>query len=96
MKTLILMVALISINTHAQESRKDRLCGKMYKIADLIMQTRQSGHAMDKLIFVAGGDEELIKMIIDAYKKPLMQSDDKKMQMRTEYASKKMIECYKS
>ena len=96
MKKLILIAALLAFNANAEESKKERLCKTIYEVADSVMKSRQNGTPMEKLMGITNGNKELIDMVIGAYRMPLMNSHKMKMQMRTEYANKKMVECYQS
>lgn len=90
MKKLITTLALLlSLSTNAAEID----CEQLSSIASTIMESRQAGVKLSKIIKLADSNSLIKEMAVSAYRKPAYNSEEYKQQEISEFANYWYIAC---
>jgi hypothetical protein len=93
MKKLILLAALISAPTYAE----DDFCLQMHNVGKTIMDARQKGVSLPTMMQTMSGNlKELLKpIVVEAYSHPVYTTPSIKKETVDEFANKLHLECLK-
>jgi hypothetical protein len=90
----VLALVMTSTIASAQEPTGQQLCASFGDLAETIMQNRQNGVPMSKMMDAT--DLELARAIIlDAYKLPRFSSEDYQEKQTADFRNEVELECYK-
>ncbi len=88
------MLAL-SLTSWAQ-SKTDERCSELAEFSNTVMQARQRGIEMQRLVQLSEGNELAIRIIIEAYEVPRYRTSEYQQNAATEFANKIQVTCYKA
>lgn len=92
MKNLLITIAIL---TTPLTSYANSLCNVLGNSAELTMQHRQAGTDIEVLLEIAKSDKLLKAIVLDAYKKPYMETAKMKEKYVREFKNKVVVDCYK-
>ena len=96
--TVLGLFASANASESEDEQKKSmvELCASSANLAKTIMEVRQNGGEMFKLLEVANGDELAEKIVIAAFDEPLYSTEEYKKRAAREFSNEVMLICMKS
>jgi hypothetical protein len=94
-KLLTATMLALSLASWAQ-SKTDERCSELAEFSNTVMQARQRGIEMQRLVQLSEGNELAIRIIIEAYEVPRYRTSEYQQNAATEFANKIQVTCYKA
>jgi Sec7-like guanine-nucleotide exchange factor len=69
-------------------------CAKMSQLAEQIMDLRQTGASMASVMEIATGNELLVSIVVEAYKRNRYETKDMQTRATTDFANDFYLECF--
>ncbi len=96
MKKLLTATMLALSLTSWAQSKTDERCSELAEFSNTVMQARQRGIEMQRLVQLSEGNELAIRIIIEAYEVPRYRTSEYQQNAATEFANKIQVTCYKA
>jgi hypothetical protein len=96
MKKLLTATMLTLSLTSWAQSKTDERCSELAEFSQTVMEARQRGIDMQRLIQLSQGNELAIRIIIEAYDVPRYRTSEYQQNAVTEFANKIQVTCYKA
>ena len=93
MKKLILAVAL-SLAVFSAQAEESYFCESVGELATIIMQNRQKGVDLSKMLALSKGDDGVKTMVLDAYNSPRYSTDKYIADAVSDFSNKWVLACY--
>ncbi len=85
----------VSLTSWAQ-SKTDERCSELAEFSQTVMEARQRGIEMQRLVQLSQGNELAIRIIIEAYDVLRYRTSEYQQNAVTEFANKIQVTCYKA
>jgi hypothetical protein len=96
---LVLLLLLLQSTSNAEGVSREKAlktCTQIERIAELIMEHRQAGQSMSKLLKLSPpGIKTMDAIVIDAFEKPRFSVQSNKAETIENFKSKWFLSCYK-
>ena len=92
------LIAIMAFTAPAIATAQDKAaeqCELAVQIAEAIMQNRQAGTPISKMMEVADGNQAIIGLILVAYDTPRFSTQEYQLQAVTDFSNEVGLACYK-
>jgi hypothetical protein len=96
LRTLTLSFTLIAAPLYAQEPQSEDPCPALGDLARAIMENRQVGTPINRMMEIANGQELVIAITLEAYQQPQYSTPANQSRAVTEFSNDMMTACYLS
>ncbi len=94
--TGLLLFCCIFLGLEALAEEERATCKDIGRVAEQIMEARQMGVAMDKVVDIVGSHELMVVIVMDAYEQPRFSTEDYVTKAVADFKNRWLLNCYKA
>ncbi len=93
-RILFVYLLVVSLGCFAESPKKgDELCAEVHKTAAAIMENRQLGADMPRMMEIADGEPAVRMLVVAAYKKPRFSTEAHQQRSVSDFANSAYLAC---
>ena len=88
------LAAVLALSVFSAQAEESHFCESVGELATIIMQNRQKGVDLSKMLTLSKGDDGVKTMVLDAYNSPRYSTDVYKNDAVSDFSNKWVLACY--